>query len=427
MYISNPPPIFNAQNPSNYFFAWDAITLDEAKLITLGILLLAGLLGGELARKVRLPCTTGYILVGMLLGPLLFDLPKLLPVGSLLGELKIFIDIGIGLALFDLGRHLDLYWLKRDKTLFVSSIAEASVTFLLISGTLYVLGFAAINAMLIAALGISTSPAILITVIRNIRARGQITERCLNLAALNVLYSFVVLVVLLSTAYPGQDRNWLSALYPLYLLISAAVLGLTVARTIAWLASHLGQHKNFQMGLLAGMAMLTVGAAHVLHTSAMLALLMLGIFVRNNKNTLPYVGSHISSVARLFYIILFVAISASLPIKMIWTVGWIVLAFLLARIAGKFIGILIVSPFSSISLKQSLCLATTLLPISNTAVMLVYELQALYPKFADIADIVLAAIICTDFLGPILIYAALRIANEAEPIVPLQSDHSPYA
>ena len=45
--------------------------------------------------------------------------------------------------------------------------------------------------------------------------------------------------------------------------------------------------------------------------------------------------------AVVFYIILFVAISASLPIKMIWTVGWIVLAFLLARIAGKFIGILI--------------------------------------------------------------------------------------
>ena len=43
-------------------------------LLKLGIVLVAGLIGGRLARMVKLPEVTGYLLSGLFLGPSLFNL-----------------------------------------------------------------------------------------------------------------------------------------------------------------------------------------------------------------------------------------------------------------------------------------------------------------------------------------------------------------
>ena len=43
-------------------------------ILYLGIILITGLLAGKLINKVKLPAVTGYLLVGLLLGPSVFNL-----------------------------------------------------------------------------------------------------------------------------------------------------------------------------------------------------------------------------------------------------------------------------------------------------------------------------------------------------------------
>src|SRR4051812_6934228 len=78
-----------------------------------GVLLVAGMLGGELARIARIPRMVGYVLVGMLLAPL----GEAVGLESLLDRARIFVDLALGLVLFDLGRRMDLQWMKRDWTI----------------------------------------------------------------------------------------------------------------------------------------------------------------------------------------------------------------------------------------------------------------------------------------------------------------------
>ena len=93
-----------------------------------GVLLVAGMLGGEAARQLRLPRVVGYVLVGFAIAPL----ARAMNMGPLVDEARIFVDIALGLVLFDLGRRMDLAWMKRDWTLAASGLAESFLTFAMV-------------------------------------------------------------------------------------------------------------------------------------------------------------------------------------------------------------------------------------------------------------------------------------------------------
>src|SRR3990170_8044996 len=89
-------------------------------LALFGVLLLAGALGGELMRRVlNLPRITGYVLIGMALGASGLNVLD----ARMLGYTRVFLDVGMGLVLFELGRRLDFEWVRHDRL--VAAMAPA--------------------------------------------------------------------------------------------------------------------------------------------------------------------------------------------------------------------------------------------------------------------------------------------------------------
>src|SRR3990167_4059714 len=112
-----------------------------------GLTLLLGLIGGEIARRSRiLPTISGYIAVGFLVGPGGFNIVTPL----LLANARIFVDVSLGLVLFDLGRNLDFTWLRHDRGLLPMALAESTFTFLFIVIVFYLFRFPLISAALVA-------------------------------------------------------------------------------------------------------------------------------------------------------------------------------------------------------------------------------------------------------------------------------------
>src|SRR5438046_7193540 len=86
--------------------------------LLIGIMLLAGVLGGEIARRfLALPRITGYVSVGIALG--VSGLGWLRP--DEVGAGRILLDVPLGIILFELGRRVDVQWLRRDKWLALTS------------------------------------------------------------------------------------------------------------------------------------------------------------------------------------------------------------------------------------------------------------------------------------------------------------------
>ena len=228
-------------------------------LAVFGALLLAGLLGGELAnRLLALPRITGYVLVGIALGPNLLGLVR----SPLVSEGRVFIDLALGLVMFELGSRLDFAWLARNRWLAAAALGESMGGFFAIYLALLYAGFSPLLAGCAAAVGTATSPAVVLLVAQELRASGQITERMLLFTAVNCAVAFVALTLLLPVVHLENRADWRAALlHPLYVLLGAALLGFAACRLTLWLARWLGKREDRQFVLQVGMIVLVVGLA----------------------------------------------------------------------------------------------------------------------------------------------------------------------
>ncbi len=187
-----------------------------------GVLLVAGMLGGELARIARIPRIVGYVVVGLALGPL----AGAVGLDSLLDEARIFVDLALGLVLFDLGRRMDLQWMKRDWTIAASGFAESLLAFFAVLATLLAFRFDPVEAGLAAAICMTTSPAVLMLIVHDLQAEGQVTERAMNLVALNGLSASILVTILLGSAHiEAKSQVEVAILHPLYLFLGSLALG----------------------------------------------------------------------------------------------------------------------------------------------------------------------------------------------------------
>ena len=381
-------------------------------LALFGVLLLAGALGGELTRRVlNLPRITGYVLIGLTLGASGLDVLD----SRMLGYARIFFDVGLGLVLFELGRRLDFTWLKRDRWLLVMATAESLLSFGCMFGALLWFDIAPLYAAVAAAIGISSSPAIVMLVARELRAEGQVTERALNLVAINSVVAFVLMTMLLSCIHREYHAGWfVMVLHPVYILVGSLFAGFLASVLALGLARWLGKKAELHIALLLAVVVLLVGATEALKLSVLIALLTFGVLVKNLDDDHVLMPVDIGRLGQMFYIVLFVTTGAMLQITDVVAGGAVAAVYIAARFVGKSIGVLSFAHLSGIRAGIGGLLSIALLPMSGIALAMTHSASSLYPAFgAKLATIVLAAALMLELIGPLAVQFALRHAGEA--------------
>ena len=379
-----------------------------------GTLLLAGLLGGEVARRMLgLPRITGYVLAGVLLGP---QASGFLAPGAL-GEARVLIDLSLGLIVFELGHRLDAQWLRHNRWLFAAAIAESLFCFSAVLVALLAFGFQPLLAATAAAIGTATSPAVVLLVAHELRAAGQITERMLLFTAVNCVFAYVALTLLLPFLHLEHAVSWGEAvLHPLYILGGSALVGFVASLAMLWLAAWVGKREDRQFILLVALVVLAVGAARSLNLSVGVTLITLGMLARNFDYEHVLLPLRFGYGGQLFFVILFVLTGASLEFDALPEVAGAVAAFIVARFLGKGLAILAFGPLSGVRPAGAGLLSVALSPMSGLAVVMVLDTAAMYPAFGGrLAAVVLSTVAVLGILGPIATQFALRRAGEADP------------
>src|SRR5690554_5569722 len=105
-------------------------------ILYLGIILIAGLAAGRVINRLKLPAVTGYLLIGLLLGPSVFNLittekiTALAPINS----------IALSIIAFSIGGALSLKQIKKcGKSVLVITVMQALGAYLLVTLTLHCL------------------------------------------------------------------------------------------------------------------------------------------------------------------------------------------------------------------------------------------------------------------------------------------------
>ncbi|HEY8067581.1 MAG TPA: cation:proton antiporter [Burkholderiales bacterium] len=383
-------------------------------LVLFGGLLGAGLLGGEaLHRFVALPRVTGYVLVGVACGPHVFDLVH----APLLAGTRVFVDLALGLIMFELGHRFDLDWLGRNRWLAVAAVGESLGAFFAIYAGLRYFDHAPLLAACAAAVGTATSPAVVMVVSHELRASGQITERMLLFTAVNCVFAYVALMLFMPLVHLEHETGWRSAiLHPLYLLGGAALLGFVGSQLLLGVAKWLGKREDRQFILLVALLVLVVGLARTANVPVVVALLTLGMLARNLDYDHVLLPLRFGHAGQLLFVVLFVLSGASLDFGGLGTVAAVTTVFVVVRFLGKAVAILSLGRLSGLRAGGAGLLSLSLLPMSGLAVVMVYDTAALYPRFGgELAAVVLSAVAVLEIIGPLATQFALKHAGETHP------------
>ncbi|WP_024303109.1 cation:proton antiporter [Pseudogulbenkiania sp. MAI-1] len=389
---------------------WQSLALNP--LAAFGILLALGVLGGQIAVRIaKLPAITGHILSGLIIGP---SGLKLLD-QQLIDEAGLFIQLALGLALFDIGRRVDLRWLRREKALFITALLAGFITFVGLLAWLTLSGFPLAAASLLAAIGMATSPVVVLELARECRAEGQVTERLLASTGLNNLLSLTVFTLALSfTHFSAGHGVEAFILQPAWLLLGSALLGvvagLLAIRLNVWLG---GRQREAQTVLMFGLIALVVGLSGMLKLLPTLAMLVFGLATRNLKHGYTVAEPSLATRSSFFFVAFFVAAGAQLmPLHLaaFWptAVGFVVLRSLLAAGSWR-----LAAHHNGLPSRSGALLGLGMLPMSGSTVTLMAMGALTLPAgAAEFSGFMLSVLCLTELLGPVVTRFALRSAQE---------------
>ena len=148
----------------------------------------------------------------------------------------------------------------------------------------------------------------------------------------------------------------------------------------------------------------------------MVSLLALGVMSRNRDRNHHLLPVEFGPTAQALFVVLFVITGAAVTLGDLAAGVWVGLAYVVARLAGKLLGVVLFSRLSGLQMRKAGLLGVTLMPMSAMAVVLVESTAHYYPEFGDrLAGVVLSAVLILELIGPLATQLALRSAGETHP------------
>lgn len=393
-------PLFDPSQP----LQWNALLL-------FGSLLLLGLIGGHLVSKNPwIPRITGYLLVGIIVGESGLQWLS----GDILKVAHIFADIALALVVYQLGRYVDIGWLRYERWLLATVLSGAALCFGFVWMALEAFGVARPLAMLAGVFAIGTAPGVVMVVVRDLGAEGQLTRRLAAMTALNNLVALVSAYIMLPVVATDVDiplQTLLSS--TLYSVFGSALLAYLTYRLMMPLARLLGRERSRQFVLVIAIITLTIGAAHALRLPVVLTMLIFAILSKNLDLQYDLMELEFGVANELFIVMLFATIGASIGIADIVTIGLSVLVLVGARFAAMACSIFAFARPARLRWRQAGLLTLGTLPMAEASLGLA-QISAVYPQTAAaVAPLLAGTLIVLELMGPIATQFALIKSGES--------------
>jgi len=387
------------------------------EILSVGLILMAALVAGHLAQLVRVPEVTGYLLVGVVIGPSALDFISHANVAAL-GFLG---DVALGLILFNIGAIFEAANFQRvGRGVVRVTLWEATGAFVLVFAALLLVGVALPLALLLAVVAMETAPATTLMVLNEYDARGPMTERLLALVALNNMYVLMAfgLVSALLTLVEPSGLGWLATGYRalhglLWTTLGSVALGALLGLAMDFWAIR-AKESGEAMILAIGVVLIAVGASRGLGLSPLFATLALGATMANAS---PHGDRLLKALGRAdppLYAAFFVLAGAELVPSSVLGLGLAGVAYTVARAIGKVAGARLGLRGQDVPPVVRAQLGFCLVSSSSLAVGLTLQIRSAFPAYAaTVTSIVLAAVVIFEVIGPLLMRRALFLTGEA--------------
>lgn len=397
-------------------------------IIKIALALTIGIAGGKLAKLLKLPSVSGYLLAGLFVGPAFFGDYGILNAGDL--DNLIFIsELALAFIAFSIGSEFVLKELKKyGKKVFIITIAEViGAVFVVFSVMFLITYFSSKNyvdnpfafSIVIAAMSAATAPAATLLVIRQFRAYGPVTKSLLSVAALDDVIGIVIFAVAISIAkvsLSGEAITFSSlVLGPVIEIFGSILLGFVLGFVLSIIAKKQKDPDDLQVISIIAI-FLGVGIAKWLNLSPLLTNIAIGMTLVNVMKKSTRVFDSVNGFVAPFYVLFFVFAGAGLDLKILWGVGFIGIAYVFARGIGKYSGAYIGGKIAKAEPTVTKYLGFGLLPQGGISIGLSVVVATTLPvEYSSIINtIIMFAVLIYETSGPIFSKLAIKFAGEID-------------
>lgn len=383
-------------------------------LLSLGLLVLIGFLVARLLKGIGLPAVTGYLLAGIAIGPSSMHLVG----GEALASLKPLGAFCLALIFFLLGEEFRLAELRKLGRKFLSlTVIQSLVTLAVVAVLARACGAPIEVALLLGAIAGTTDPASTLSVIREMRGKGDLVKTLLAVVALNGLVEiaiFSALMTVVSVMRAGGTEPWMLIQGPLVEVGGSVGLGLALGLALrAWSLSRFGR-EHARIPTLA-LVMLGAGLAETAHLSVLLSMLTFGAVVANTHPFKLQVFDFGKAMEGPLLLMFFTLSGAALHLSDLASLGWLGIAYVGGRLVGKLLGGTLGAWAAGSSPACVKYLGCGLVPQASMAIGLAATVEARFPELAGaILPVTLGAIVVFEIIGPLLTRLALLRSGEGQ-------------
>ena len=410
------------------------MTQTASIFLSLSIALLAGLLLSRLAKIVKLPAVTAYLISGVLIGPFVLGALGIPGIGITSKQIEGFgliSDLALGFIAFSMGNEFRLSQLKKiGKQATVIGVLQALITTVVVDIALIALHFAMPNtlsipaAIVLASVATATAPAATLMVVKQYKAKGPVTDVLLPVVALDDAVGLVVFAISFGIARSMGTAGvspLAIILEPLIEIVLSLLLGFVMGLLFT-LCEKYFHSRSKRMAVSVTFVMMTVaisslkfevGGIHIAFSS-LLACMMLGTVFCNICEVSEDLMDRADRWTTPVLILFFVISGAELDLSVFTAPSVVIvgMVYIIARSLGKYYGANISARMTKSDPNIVKYLGITLLPQAGVSLGMALKSMELGSDGTIVRNITLFAVLIYEIVGPFLTKIALTKAGD---------------
>ena len=430
-------------------------------LLSISIALIAGLISNRLIKLANLPNVTGYLIIGILLGPYFFNLFFNNFDGILSEEMVesfgIIVDLALGFIAFSIGSEFKLKSIKKlGKGIITITFLQAiaALGFVIIALSIMCLATGTFSEKLpiiltLGAVATATAPAATLMVIKQYKAKGPVTDTLLPVVALDDAIGLILFSICFSIAqvfakqYAGIGETSINVanilLFPLLEIVLSLLIGGIIGFILSIAMKFFKSRANRLICMIAAIFLAVAlcvlfGEWVGIELSSLLVCMMLGAVFCNLRKDALTIFEGVDRWTPALFMMFFILSGAELNFKLITLpVLGICIVYLIARSLGKYFGARFGCSLAKTDPNIKKYLGLTLLPQAGVAIGMARSATNAFKGLAanalidnqqftnvdylhglggTITAVVLCATLFYELFGPVITKLALTKAGE---------------
>jgi len=319
-------------------------TIHGSATLFLGFLLLSSYLAGRAARAIAFPQITGYLVIGIVVGPhVLGILPS-----EIVQEFRFVNGVALALIALSAGGELRASSLRqRIRSIGVITTFQIVFMFTLVAGSV-ILARGSIDllrgepsnvvlavALLLGLVAVAKSPATTIAIITEEKARGVLTDTVLGVTVLKDVVILILIAVFIPLSVtivnPSSGFSFEAVRHILLGILGSLAVGVAMG----WLVTlYLKRIRTYRILFVLGAAFMAVYLGEQLHLEFILIAMAAGFYVQNFSRQGRRLLHALEANSLPVYALFFAVAGADLDFTVLRTAWVIATAIILTRVGA---------------------------------------------------------------------------------------------